>query len=65
MGPVFFHIFISDLDAGQEGILSKFADDNKLRGAVDSLENREAPQRNRDKSDSWAITIHIKFNKDK
>lgn len=33
---------MNDLDAGFECILSKFADYTKLKGAVDSLEGREA-----------------------
>ncbi|RMC13267.1 hypothetical protein DUI87_10801 [Hirundo rustica rustica] len=51
------------LDAGLEGILSKFTDDTKLVGAVDSLEGWEALQR--DKLEDWAIRNHMKFNKGK
>ncbi|KAJ7418313.1 hypothetical protein BTVI_29694 [Pitangus sulphuratus] len=64
-GPVLINIFINDLDAGLEGILSKFAGDTKLGGALDSLESWEALQRDLNKLEAWAITNHRKFNKGK
>ncbi|KAJ7402263.1 hypothetical protein BTVI_88127 [Pitangus sulphuratus] len=65
LGPVLFDIVINDLDTGLEVILRKFADDTKLGGAAESLEDREALQRDLNKLEGWAITNHMKFNKGK
>ncbi|KAF4787718.1 hypothetical protein TURU_168619 [Turdus rufiventris] len=58
--PVLFNIFINDLDTDLEGTLSKFADDAKLGGAIDSLKGREALDRLGDS----AVTNQMKFNKE-
>ena len=53
------------MNAGIECTLSKFANDTKLGGTVDSLECRETLKRDLDRLESLAITISMKFNKSK
>ena len=64
MGLALFNIFVGDMDSGIECTLSKFANDTKLCGAVDTLEGRDVPSRGTwTRLKRWAHANLIKFNK--
>ncbi|PKU42187.1 rna-directed dna polymerase from mobile element jockey-like [Limosa lapponica baueri] len=65
LGLVLFNIFVGDMDNGIECTLSKFASDTKLCGAVNTLEGRDAIQRDLVWLERWSCVNLKKFNKAK
>ncbi|GAB0190259.1 cAMP-dependent protein kinase inhibitor alpha [Grus japonensis] len=64
-GPALFNIFVGNRDSGIECTLSKFANDTKLCGVVNTLEGKDAIQRDLDRLEWWARVNRVKFNKAK
>jgi len=64
LGLALFNIFVSDIGNGIECTISKFCDNTMLCGTVDTLEGRDAIQRDLDRLERWACASLIKFRKD-
>jgi len=65
LGLALFNIFVSNMDGGIECTLSKFANDTKLCGAVDMLEERDGIQKDLDRLERWACANLMKISEAK
>ena len=65
LGLDLFSIFITDIDSRIECTLSKFADDTTMNGAADTVEERDAIQRNMDLLKKWAHKNLVRLNRAK
>ena len=62
LGPMLFKIFINDLNEGIEGALIKFADERKLGGIANTLEDRLNIQKDLIRLEHWALSNKMQFS---
>eukprot|EP00061_Rhincodon_typus_P005547 g25185.t1 len=65
LGPLLFVVYINDLEENVASLISKFADNTKIGGVVDSEEDCRRIQQYIDQLEAWAEKRQVKFNPDK
>ncbi|PKU29772.1 rna-directed dna polymerase from mobile element jockey- hypothetical protein [Limosa lapponica baueri] len=61
----YWDIFVGDMDSVIEYTLSKFADDTKLCGAINTMEGRDAIQKDLNRLERWVCVNLMKLHKAK
>ena len=62
LGPQLFTIYIDDLEEGTECRVTKFADDTKMSGKANCVEDAESLQRDLDRLSDWARIWQMEYN---
>ena len=62
LGPIFFLVYINDLEEGVPGSILKFADDTKLFRKTKEIGDKQNLQDNIDKSVKWSEKWQMLFN---
>jgi len=65
LGPLLFLVYIDDLDANLVSKISKFADDTKLGGKVDNVQDRLQIQQDLANIVEWSKKWQMPFNLEK
>ena len=65
LGPLFFIIYINDIDNGLNNHISKFADDTKIGNTVITESDRLSLQQDLNKIIKWSEDWNMPFNIDK
>ena len=65
LGPILFLCYVNDLDADIVNIIKKFADDTKISGPADTVENCQSLQTDLNKISEWAKKWGMDFNLNK
>ena len=62
LGPLFFLVFIDDLDEDLINMILKFADDAKLFGIVGSAEDLDGMRKGLERLCNWSQKWGLEFN---
>lgn len=63
LASVLYNVLINGIDSGTERTFGRFADNTMMSGAFDTLEGRNAIQRNLVRVEEWAYMNLMKSNK--